>query len=203
MMKSTRAYDNRRRAAQAADTRARIVDAALALLAEGTDALTIPAIAARAAVSVPTVYRYFPTREELLAAIDAVLVASLGPAPDFGAPDQLPAQVQALHLRFGAHVDRIRAAAHRPAFDEVRTAGRRVRDRALAQALAPVTAGLPTDDAHALVAVVRLLMGTEAFLILHDRFALSPEATGKVCAWAVEALCRAAAAGPIQPSEVR
>jgi AcrR family transcriptional regulator len=55
------------REAHTNDTRQRIVDAVAALLVEEHPAtLSVPAVAARAGVSLRTVYRYFPTKEALL-----------------------------------------------------------------------------------------------------------------------------------------
>jgi TetR/AcrR family transcriptional regulator of autoinduction and epiphytic fitness len=197
---SHRSYDNRRRAAKAADTRARIVDAAVSLLSDGAEELTVPVIAARAGVSVPTVYRNFASREELFAAVDAVLVQTLGVPTAVSAPEALPEVVRSLYAGFGTDVERLRASARRPAFAEVRSAGRRVRDRELAQAMAPLTDTMSAEDAQAFVGLLRILVGTEAFLVLHDRFGLTPDAAGRACAWAVTQLCAAAARGSA-PSE--
>src|SRR5256885_9058880 len=60
---ATRSYDNSLRTEQAAATRERVVDAAVEVLSQGADKLSIPAVAAEASVSVPTVYRHFPDRK--------------------------------------------------------------------------------------------------------------------------------------------
>src|SRR5690349_19896978 len=54
---------------QAELARQRIFDAVIELLEHGgADELTMPQVAERSGVSLRTVYRYFPTREQLLAA---------------------------------------------------------------------------------------------------------------------------------------
>jgi AcrR family transcriptional regulator len=59
--------------AQAEATRRRILDATISVIGEDLAALSIPAVARRAGVSVPTVYRYFPDKEALVdAAADHV-----------------------------------------------------------------------------------------------------------------------------------
>lgn len=64
---SPRSYDNTTRLAAAAETRRRIVRAAAELHAErGALATTHEMIARRAGVSVPTVYKYFPTRNDVI-----------------------------------------------------------------------------------------------------------------------------------------
>src|SRR6267378_632646 len=64
-----RAYRMTRRAAASAETRRRIVDAAIALHAEkGVLGATWPDIAKRADVALGTVYRYFPSLDQLVPA---------------------------------------------------------------------------------------------------------------------------------------
>ncbi len=60
-----RSYRSPLREAQAEATRERIVDTAIQLLAEDPTTFTMPAVAKRAGVSQPTVYRLFPDKEAL------------------------------------------------------------------------------------------------------------------------------------------
>jgi AcrR family transcriptional regulator len=196
-----RTYDNRRRAAQAAENRQRIVDAAVALLAERVEDVTVPLVAERAGVSVPTVYRNFPARDDLLTAVDAALVHSIGAPPRVEGMEGLPALAITLHGHFGRNVEVLRAAARRPGLDEVRSAGRRSRDRDMERVVAEGASHLPEEDAQALAALLRVLIGTESFLVLHDRLGLSPDRSGRAVAWAVECLCAGAAqARGLQPT---
>src|SRR5580765_1099044 len=55
-----------RRAAMADETRVRILDACVTILARGVAELSIPAVARESGVSVPTVYRNFPDKKTLL-----------------------------------------------------------------------------------------------------------------------------------------
>jgi len=78
----TRKYELKRRAERQEQTRARIVEAAIALHSEvGPARTTISAIAARAGVGRPTVYSHFPDEELLLAACSG-LHAERFPRPD-------------------------------------------------------------------------------------------------------------------------
>jgi AcrR family transcriptional regulator len=81
---SPRNYDMSKRAAAAGETRRRIVDATRALHTEqGIAATSWDQIAARAGVGVGTVYRHFPTLDELVPACGEVsmqVVALLSPA---------------------------------------------------------------------------------------------------------------------------
>lgn len=64
-MAKKRTYDSPLRARRAEETRRRVLEAAMALLQQGAAALTVPAVAREAGVSVPTVYRHFSTKEAL------------------------------------------------------------------------------------------------------------------------------------------
>ena len=57
-----RTYRSELRAQQADETRARILDATVRVMARGLASLSIPAVAREAGVSVPTVYRHFATK---------------------------------------------------------------------------------------------------------------------------------------------
>jgi AcrR family transcriptional regulator len=76
---SPRAYDRKLRVAAADEAKRRIVEAAAALHAtQGALATGHAQIAERAGVSIPTVYKYFPTRNDLIPACTG-LVASRAP----------------------------------------------------------------------------------------------------------------------------
>src|SRR3989337_1926667 len=64
-----RAYRSELREEHAEETRARILDATMRVIATGVASVSVPAVAREAGVSVPTVYRHFRTKRELLAAV--------------------------------------------------------------------------------------------------------------------------------------
>jgi AcrR family transcriptional regulator len=79
----TRPYTKRRRAEAEAETRQRIAEAAMRLHGTvGPARTTISAVAEKAGVQRATVYRHFPTEEELFGACSAHWY-SLHPPPDF------------------------------------------------------------------------------------------------------------------------
>ena len=80
-----RTYQRALRDAQAAQTAQRILDAAAALVARGDRELAYTQLAQVAGVSVPTVYRHFPTREDLFRAF-AAAHASAHPTPAVADP---------------------------------------------------------------------------------------------------------------------
>lgn len=81
-----RSYSSPKREAQAAATRELILEATIELLGSGVASLTVPAVARRAGVSTPTVYRYFSGKEALVDAAADYVRASLGVPPDRDIP---------------------------------------------------------------------------------------------------------------------
>lgn len=80
-----RKYQLKKRAVEQARTRARIVEATMALHRElGPKATTISAVAERAGVQRLTVYRHFPSERALLTACSTTFIAE-HPPPDLGA----------------------------------------------------------------------------------------------------------------------
>src|SRR5688572_23232300 len=105
-------YRSTLRREQKADTRERILEAAVATLASGIAELSIPAVARAARVAVPTVYRHFPSKRALLAAVATHVHQKLGvlelPLPrDAG---ELGASTHELFRRLDALEPALRAA---------------------------------------------------------------------------------------------
>lgn len=83
--RSPRTYRKRARAEHEAETRQRITEAAMEMHGSvGPARTTVKGVAERAGVQRATVYRHFPTDEDLFAACSAHW-ASLNPPPDFTA----------------------------------------------------------------------------------------------------------------------
>ena len=77
----TRTYQSRRRAESATHTRQAIIEAAVRL--HGAGITTVAAVAEEAGVSLPTVNKYFPTREDLFTACTTHVAAALEyPSPE-------------------------------------------------------------------------------------------------------------------------
>jgi AcrR family transcriptional regulator len=119
---AARPYRSALRAQQADDTRGRILDAAIRVMAAGIASLSIPAVASEAGVSVPTVYRHFRSKRELLAALypHAVRRAGLDALVVPRSVDELRDGVRALFERLDAAGDLARAAMASPAAEEAR-----------------------------------------------------------------------------------
>jgi AcrR family transcriptional regulator len=119
-----RRYDSSLRAEQAAETRVRILDAALRVISGGIASVSVPAVAREASVSVPTVYRHFRTKAELLAAVYPHVAARTGldRIPDPTSLDDLRESMRRIFERTDALDDIDRAAMASPGGAEVRRA---------------------------------------------------------------------------------
>ena len=117
-----RPYRSELRAQQAEETRARILDAAFRVMARGIATLSIPAVAREAGVSVPTIYRHFATKLDLLAAVypHGLRRAALNqPAPPRSI-EELRDAMRAYFEHVESYDDLARAAMASPASEEVR-----------------------------------------------------------------------------------
>jgi len=164
---SPRAYNRRSRLAAAEATRERLVRATAALHAEhGALGTTHEMIAQRAGVSLPTVYKYFPTRNDLIPHCTG-LVMSEAPvqldAAVFAAQDDVPSRLRALARRaFELHAYAApwlrwsaRDAAELPALRAMLDEAARGRAALVRRALAP---GFHRAPPRRLVALASVLL---------------------------------------------
>jgi AcrR family transcriptional regulator len=160
---SPRPYDRTLRRAASEEAKRRIVEAAAALHAEaGAVGTPHAAIAKRAGVSLPTVYKYFPGANDLIPACTG-LVASRAPAKlddsILDGLDRVPERVRALalalfrlHAYFAPWMRWVDAdAASLPALRDFVEADRKARRRLVRKALQPPGAPAP-GRARALLA---------------------------------------------------
>ncbi|HEY7525300.1 MAG TPA: helix-turn-helix domain-containing protein [Candidatus Limnocylindria bacterium] len=119
-----RPYDSPLRAEQVEETRARILEAAIRVMAGGIASVSMPAIAREAAVSVPTVYRHFGTKGELLTAVYPYVArkSGLDRLPDPTSLDDLRDSLRRIFERTDALDELARAAMASPGGEEVRRA---------------------------------------------------------------------------------
>ncbi len=192
MTDSPRTYKSSLREEQAKATRDRILAAAVDLMQTGEDA-SMDAIAKAAGVERRTVFRHFETRETLLGAAFQWLNDQLGVVID---PNDPAAMVQAIREGF-ARMDRlegaVRAGLHSRAGREMRLATLPRRRAAFAASLAPLTTGLPPEDATRIEALAHLLYSAAAWEVLKDYGGLTGAEAGQIAAWALERLMSAAA----------
>jgi AcrR family transcriptional regulator len=187
---SRREYRSELRERQADETRRRILDATVRVLASGLASTSIPAIAREATVSVPTVYRHFGTKEDLFAALYPHMVyraASVRPALP-ASLDEFQPRLRDQFARLDALGDLERAAMASPAAAEVRRSNmpyRIARTRELADAILPGDAPL---DRERITRLLVILTGTGAYRTWNEDFGCSPEQAAEDVDWVVRTL---------------
>jgi AcrR family transcriptional regulator len=190
-MTSSRTYSSTLRAEQAEQTRDRIVEAAVDLLSKADpDDLSMNEVAARARVSVRTVYRNFATRDDLLDGvigwIGERLNRRVGPPPTTSAElvEATPAVITALFemepLYRALFATTAGRASHR------RSKSARLDD--IQRALARESEGMDGGQARRFAAVVHLLSSSSSALFMKDYWGLAPEEIGQALQWALSTL---------------
>ena len=174
-----RPYRSELRARQAASTRERILDATVRVMAEGLADLTVPAVARAAGVSIPTVYRNFRTKRDLLAGLQPYLQqrARIDPGALPSSIDELRDTLVSLIGGMEGLDDVMRAALASPAGEEARRvhAPRRFAlARAVADAVASDLSGADRDRVARLLVV---LTSSSALRMWRDHLGLSVDET--------------------------
>jgi AcrR family transcriptional regulator len=192
---SGRAYTNTHRKAQAAKTREEILDALVRVMARGVAELSIPAVATEAEISIRTVYRNFPTKRDLVAALDTYLDKrigfSLSPLPSN--PAALTDLIRRYFQALDGMDDTIRAARTNRIAREARdTSGVADKLRAVTQALSPIAGSLAASDRSHLFNVIATLFSQYTLQRMKEDLDLSADAAAESVVWAVQILVDAA-----------
>ncbi len=185
---SSKGYDNSRREEQATENRGRILDAALELLKSDSALLTIPAVAKQAGVSVPTVYRNFSSKDELLVAVEQHASQLLGAPALPSSVDQLSRALPALHDYYARNFELMRATERLANVAEVNRVGKRRRDQRFVELLAADVAHLPKDQQRAFTAVLRLMLSSATAISMFDRYGIDADSSSATLAWIVDTL---------------
>ncbi len=185
-----REYRSALRDQQAQETRSRILDATVRVMARGLASTSIPAVAREAGVSVPTVYRHFRTKRDLFDALYPHVVYR-GAMQQLTLPDSLDGFGPGLRQQF-ASLDALgdveRAAMASPAGEEARRArmpSRVARTRELADAIVPRGS---TIDRERLTRLLVILSGAAAFRTWRDHLGCTPEQAAADVEWAIRTL---------------
>jgi AcrR family transcriptional regulator len=192
--KAGKTYSSPLRAEQAAATRDRIIDATVALLQDNdVSAFGMQDVADRAGVAVRTVYRAFPTKDDLIAGVlQAIRERFLASAGD------PPTTVEELEASVGRAVRAVfeLEPLYRALF--ATAAGRELHRGSAAQRHATVEgsfsqelAGLSAEQAEQFAAVVHLVTSSRAVLFLKDYAGLDVDGATAAATWALAALVAA------------
>lgn len=180
---------NKLRAAQAQATQARILEATLSVMGRGVASVSIPAVAREAGVSIPTVYRHFGTKRNLLAAVFPHVVRRAG-LDELVPPrsiDELGRGVRALFERIDSAGDLARAAAASPAAEEVRRVDMPARlemSRRLADSIVPK---LTPGDRDRIARLLTILISASALRVWRDHLGSTVEEAASDIDWVISA----------------
>jgi AcrR family transcriptional regulator len=175
-----------------AQTRELIVDQLVAALAEGAlDQTSHDAIAKRIGVSRQTVYRYFPDRDALMAALWERINTELsgGGAPGLPTTEQTLLDVLApLFTNYDRLAPLITITQSTPQGRAMRLSVKERRSQAFLDATADATAGLGAEDRKLVAAILQLLIGGQAWLEMRQQWDLTGEQMARACGWAARTL---------------
>jgi AcrR family transcriptional regulator len=195
-----RAYSSAIRDAQLEQTRALLLDTARTLLVEGgLDALTLPKLAQAAGVSAPTVYRHFPTLDDLFRAFLEWLRPQLGMTEErlmAVTPDQLPDVPLENFPRFEAEAAILRPLMESREFNRVRVESMRDRARKVSAKLKPYVRGWSDTQLEVLSGAVWALAAPQAWRWLRDTWGLENDEAAQAASWAMRTLRDALVRGP-------
>jgi AcrR family transcriptional regulator len=195
--RNTRVYKSPLREERSVQTRERILDGLVQVMARnGIAELSIPLVAREAGVSIPSVYRYFPTKRDLIAALDEYAHRkgsfTFAEYPPMETPDDLAEIVPQTFKRREAIESTLSAAMNsklgyairRPEFEE--------RAKYYAKALRPAMDGLSRKERQFFTDVVFVLSSFSCVRAFRDYLGLSTDEAGERVAWAIRTLARGA-----------
>lgn len=174
---------------QVEQVREAIIDAAVGLLESGQlEQMTVPQVAQAAGVSLRTVYRYFPTREDVLAAAGQRARERMGLRIEVRDVEDIVTSWWQNSARVAAQPELGRALLYTAAGREARAGQRGPRVAAIAAAFAEIGDQLPPREAARMRAVITYLCGSGAFLAISDESGLSLDEARAAVRWALNTL---------------
>lgn len=188
-----REYRSELRAEQAEETRKRILDATLRVMAGGVATVSVPAVAREAGVSIPTVYRHFGTKAGLLKALYPHLMPRIG-MYDMAPPtsvDEFRGAIRAIFERLDAHDDLARVAMASPAAEQARSATMPDRLRFTRQFIDTIAPVLPTTDRDRIARVMVVLTMSSALRTWRDHLDASVDDAADDVEWTLRSLIAA------------
>lgn len=186
---TARAYDTRLRDEQSAETRQKILDALVRTMGRGVANLSIPAVAKEAGVSVPTVYRHFKTKAELVDALAPYLFARSGlmEVPDLDT-DDFRELARALSRRSEAMDAEARAALASSLGHEMRLRVMPERFAMVRKEIAKRVPGLSAGDLDRFTRVALLLLSSAMTRAYKDYLGMDAKDAAEDVGWALETL---------------
>jgi AcrR family transcriptional regulator len=195
--RKTRVYRSPLRDERAIQTRTRILDGLVQVMARnGIAELSIPLIAREAGVSIPSVYRYFPTKRHLITALDeyahekgSFTLDEFGPMET---PEDVARIVPMTFKRREAIESTLSAAMNSRLGYSMRHQEFTERAKHFRKALRSAAKGLSRKEQQWLTDVVFVLSSYACVRAFRDYLGLDSEEAGKRVSWAIRLLSRGA-----------
>ncbi len=192
-----RPYRTERRQQQAEETRRCILEAVARVAANGVGALSIPAVAREAGVSVPTVYRHFGSKHELFEALGVYYGQQLGVLQE-----PWPSGLEELERRLYLDFERaeqvepaLRAAMLSEAGREARKATLPTRMAMMKHAIGPLLEQFLPGDRVQAERILLILDSSAVQRAFNDYLGLGPKEAADAATWAIRRLLGAEARG--------
>jgi AcrR family transcriptional regulator len=184
-----REYRSELRAQRAAATRDRVLDATLRVMARGLASLSIPEVAREAGVSVPTVYRHFGSKDELVASVYPHVARRVGldTVPDPVTFDDLRDGVRAYFERLASYSALDLAAVASPVGDEVRHATMAHRLKRLSRLADSVQPPLVKADRDRMTRLLAVLTASASLRMWRDHLGVSVDQAADDIVWVMQA----------------
>lgn len=190
---AARGYRSGLRAEQAEETRKRILDATLRVMAGGVATVSIPAVAREAGVSIPTVYRHFGSKSGVLKALYPHLMPRVGmyDTPPPRSIAEFRSTIRTIFDRLDAADDLARVAMASPAAQEARRATMPDRLRISRQFVDTIAPDLPEVDRDRIARVVVILTMSSALRTWRDHLGASADDAADDVEWTIRSLVAA------------
>ncbi len=200
---STRPYKSKIRNQQKQRTRTRILEGLIQVMAEGMAEISIPAVATASGVSIPTIYRYFSTKQELVQALPNYLAQKIGTPtlPSQPSLDDYLKMIQAFYSNAEAMDESMRAAAMSEAAMNLRHTTRPERLQMVEYMLLPVMTDLSAGEQEKLRNVVLVLASSAVIRAFTDYLDLSWQEAADHAVWAIQTIVKGATATPPDTGE--
>jgi len=190
-------YHSPLRSRQKEQTRDLILDAVDAILRGApVSEVTIAAVARQADITERTIYRHFPTREDLLDAVwrRALHAVTGGQDQQAETLEEILDLARAAYENFDAKAGIVRALIATPDGVDASKQPEEARLAMLRAAYAGLLGGVPEDEVNAVVTATHVLSGASAWSHLRDYCGLDGAEGGKAAALAIELIVEGAKA---------
>ena len=193
IMNEKKEYHSNLRQEQMRRTREQILDALVRTIGQGVAGLSIPAVAREAGVSIPTIYRHFHTKQELVAALGGYLMQKMGMA-SLQPPRSLDDLLAISRYGFVKAEDMdeaIKIVAVSELGSQMRRDAMPLRIKMLEDTLAAELAPLNEQDRVRLRNMILVLTSSAMIRAFKEYLDLSGAAAADNVAWAIRLLVRA------------